>query len=78
VGEDPGARGGTERGQLAGDLAAAPHHDERDEVGQPDQRLRACVAGRGDELHGSGRHAVALEGRRDHELDEGTGRAERG
>ena len=58
VGEHAGAGGGAERREPAGDLAAAAHDDERHEVGQPDERVRARVTGRRDELHGLGRDPV--------------------
>ena len=70
VGEHAGARGGAERGEPAGDVPAAPHDDERDEVGQPDQRLGAGVAG------GAGRAGPPRRARRcsqrggDHLLDQ--------
>ena len=78
VGEHAGARGGAERGELPGDVAAAAHDDERHELGQADQRVGARVAGGGHELHRLGGHAVGRERRGDHVLDEGLRAAQRG
>ena len=61
-----------------GDVAAAAHDDERDELGQADQRVGARVAGGGDELHRLGGHAVGGERRGDHVLDERLRAAQRG
>ena len=78
VGEHAGARGGAERGELPGDVAAAAHDHERDELGQADQRVGARVAGGGHELHRLGGHAVGGERRGDHVLHEGLRAAQRG
>ena len=78
VGEHAGARGGAERGELPGDLAAAAHDHERHELGQADQRVGARVAGGGHELHRLGGHAVGGERRGDHVLHEGLRAAQRG
>ena len=78
VGKDAGAGGGAEGREPAGDLAAAAHDHEGDEVGQADERVRARVPGGRDELHRLGRDPVLPQGRRDHQLDQGRRAAQRG